>query len=380
MPGENFLKERSTADKHSILVAALTTISLVLGITAVFCIALFLLGFFIMTNYRQSPWFWPIAQLSILFPLREVLSIFFGASLIFGIAAVVAAWVKHARKVLPIAALALVFIEIGAIWVTSSLFAVQSPLYSAYLGFTSSAKNQNRNYNYNYHVSTYETATPLMQAAQAGRAEEVKALLQQGMDPFEERMGGWTACGLAVKNGHVDTVKAFIEDERVANDMGYLGGLLKLAAIHDRLGIATLLIDAEAEIDKKTPDGWTPLMFAAYYGRKEIAEMLIAKGADIHSRNKYGWTILMEAVYQDRLEITSSLLGEGADVNAKNVYGTTALMLASEAGNIELVKLLLGEGAELNTKDNKAQTAMKLAGYNGHMDVVRLLQQSGAKE
>jgi len=365
--------------KRSALATVFTFLSLILGVAGVLCLTLLLIGFFIVTDYRSSPWFWAIARITVSFPFKLVLQVLLGSSLILGLLAVVTAWLKHARKGLPVTALALAGIEIGAILIASSRFAQHSPLYSAYLNFISSAPQQNRAYTKT--VTAYRTTTPLHQAAEAGKVEEVRRLLREGADPFEKCAPGWTAGGLAIKNGHYETVQALIEESpKVANDKDYLGGLLHVCVGQNNLQIAKLLIDNGANLDVTTPDGWTPLMNAAQKGHEEIAELLIDKGANVDPLHPEGLGPLMVATYWGRMNLVTKLLDNGANINVRTFEGATPLMSACSVGNTEMVDLLISRGADLNIRDKNGHTAMAWAAHGGYIDLVRSLQQIGAKE
>jgi hypothetical protein len=205
-------------------------ISLLLGILGVFCVALSMIVASLIAGYRSSQWFMVVAPVLALFPLSLLLTAFQSTSLLFGASAVLASWFKRARKTLPLAAVALALVEIAAVRVSMGRFALQNPVYSMYLHLDSTQKHRLREF-------TQVQLTPLMKAAEAGRTEEVRTLLREGADPFEKCMPGWTACGLAVRDGRVETVKAFLENDAVASDRNYLGTLLRLAAEHDRIEI-----------------------------------------------------------------------------------------------------------------------------------------------
>ena len=47
-------------------------------------------------------------------------------------------------------------------------------------------------------------------------------------------------------------------------------------------------LDKGADVNAKSPNGWTPLHLAAIYGDKEIVELLIAEGADVNAKDGIG--------------------------------------------------------------------------------------------
>jgi ankyrin repeat protein len=99
----------------------------------------------------------------------------------------------------------------------------------------------------------------------------------------------------------------------------------------------------------------TPLTLAAMNGRSEIVRLLIADGADVNHRTTNGWTALMFASRgeltptqqgmtvketKEFVETVQALLDAGAEKKSKNIDGDTALTLAKKAGNKEIVKRL----------------------------------------
>ena len=78
--------------------------------------------------------------------------------------------------------------------------------------------------------------SPLVQAARAGRADEVAALLADGADA-NIRDGGWAPIILATVKGHTDVVRALV----AASDLACKGSALVLACAFGFADIATLL-------------------------------------------------------------------------------------------------------------------------------------------
>ena len=47
-------------------------------------------------------------------------------------------------------------------------------------------------------------------------------------------------------------------------------------------------LDADADVNAKSENGWTPLHSAAWNSHKEIAELLIDNGADVNAKDEEG--------------------------------------------------------------------------------------------
>ena len=89
---------------------------------------------------------------------------------------------------------------------------------------------------------------------------------------------------------------------------------------------------------------------SAYNSVPEVVATLLQAGADFNSRTKDGWTALMVAAARStNPEVVSILLNAGVNINAKDKDGLTALMRAEEnedpQAKAEIVKLLQDMGA-----------------------------------
>jgi TonB family protein len=106
--------------------------------------------------------------------------------------------------------------------------------------------------------------TALMRAARDGERENIKALLDQGVEVNAKDNNGWTALTYAVING----------DSQVVKD----------------------LLAKGAEVNPKSEEGYTPLIAAVHYKHSSLVKMLLDKGADVNTLDKNGNTALTAAV------------------------------------------------------------------------------------
>ena len=138
---------------------------------------------------------------------------------------------------------------------------------------------------------------------------------------------------------------------------------LMLACQYGNIRIATLLLQARANINQQSKIGWTVLMLACSLEtpHNDLVRLLIQSGADISMKSsELQRTVLMDAAYRGHTSIVRYLLDEGAPVNTQDVNGTTALMFASELGHSEVVCVLINYGADVNilAKDPNATALM----------------------
>jgi len=199
-----------------------------------------------------------LAPFSSLFILGKMVSYGMEAfALIFGLAAVIIAFLKKTRKAFALVSVALTLAAVG---ITAAGTGIQPPktmpkndLYlkkvpemmppGVHEQILDAMKNESMRTGQSEsdlypkefmdmikHKSTIKaTPTPLMKAAEAGRTEEVRALLKEGANPNERSVMRLSACGLAVKNGNVETFKVFLEDAAFESDKENLGDLLRVA-------------------------------------------------------------------------------------------------------------------------------------------------------
>jgi ankyrin repeat protein len=231
----------------------------------------------------------------------------------------------------------------------------------------------------------------------------------------------------AAWKGNIEAIKQHLvagTDVDVKNDKH---GLTPLhgAAIHGHKEIVELLIAEGADVNAKTNDGETPLVYA----KGEIADLLhkhggktaeelkggepvaevekpepptakapdisihdaagdgnieavkehIAAGTDLNAKGNLGLTPLHEATRAGRKGIVKLLIAGGADVNAKSEYETTPLHFAAFADYKEAVELLIAKGAEVNARNNNGGTPLDSAIWIKETEIADLLRKHGGK-
>lgn len=134
------------------------------------------------------------------------------------------------------------------------------------------------------------------------------------------------------------------------------------------------------DVNDKTKDGKTALMYAASYGRAKVVDVLLKRGADVNLADNEGETALMEASGDWFSKTISLLLEYGADVNKRNNYNETALMKAcgSDCEDVsemeESVKLLLDAGADKDIQSIYGTTAFDDADASGNCFLTDILE------
>lgn len=206
----------------------------------------------------------------------------------------------------------------------------------------------------------------LHQAVAGGDVEEVRALLDAGLDPNMRDATGETM-------------------------------LHRFAAMPTRnLGTARLLVARGAEIDAQNGLGTTPLMEAVRRQRWDYVNFLLNEGADVTVRNANGDTALQRAVAQMnaprafsadeppnapervRAGLVERLLDLGADPNVTDEYDSSLIAVALRNEDLETMRILLEHGADVNHKGAFGSTALHYAAMGGYDEAVDILLEAGA--
>jgi ankyrin repeat protein len=197
-----------------------------------------------------------------------------------------------------------------------------------------------------------------MIAAGVGSVEEVKMLLDRGVDV----------------NG--------AEPKSLQN-------ALMWAASEGHPAVVDVLIQRGANVKAASKAGFTPLIFAAMKNDAPSVKRLLAAGANPNDAIPDGTKVLTIAASKSGYASAMALLDGGADPNVADRTKSTPLHAAAQAGALDLVKKLLAKGANLNAKTDPAQAAgfrpaageqtpLLLAARFNHVDVMRALIEAGA--
>ena len=217
---------------------------------------------------------------------------------------------------------------------------------------------------------SHETA--LHVAARRGHKEVVELLLEHGADVNARSPLHQTALHVAARQEHKEVVELLLEHGADVNaGAGYNKTAAEFAMGGGHTEIVKLLISKGADI--------SPLHFAIYMKNEAKARSLIEAGADVNKRTPYGSTPLGRAVSAGFKNTAKLLIDKGADVNAKDNWDWTPLHSAVYKSK-EMVELLMAHGANVNAKDGARRTPLYYAKEQRHTEIVELLRKQGAKE
>ncbi len=139
------------------------------------------------------------------------------------------------------------------------------------------------------------------------------------------------------------------------------------------------LLDSGADVDAKTPDGATALLWAVHTDQPALVGLLLEAGADVAISNRYGVGPALLAAENGNAAILERLLQAGADANHAPAGGETLLITAARTGEPGTVRTLLAHGADPNLGETtRGQTPLMWAAANNNAAAIQLLAEQGA--
>jgi ankyrin repeat protein len=183
----------------------------------------------------------------------------------------------------------------------------------------------------------------LIAAAARNDRAAVDALLKLGVNP-NARADEWGDNALmhAVANGNVEMSRALL-DAGANPDLPARGFTpLGMAALQGEDRIVRLLLDAGADIDRKSGDGNTPIIAATLMHHTAVVRGLLAYHPDISIWNREGRVSLGIAVEQGYADIVALMLAAAVDPNVMERNGNRPMFWAG--GHHDIALMLLGRG------------------------------------
>ena len=139
------------------------------------------------------------------------------------------------------------------------------------------------------------------------------------------------------------------------------------------------LLSQKVDVNARTTDGSTALLWLAHWNDLEIANLVLGAGADANTANDFRMTPLSQACTNGNADLVRLLLKSGANPNTAIATGETPLMTCAKTGNADAVRWLIEYGAAINaTEPAQNQTPLMWAAAERHPDVVSALIQAHA--
>lgn len=139
------------------------------------------------------------------------------------------------------------------------------------------------------------------------------------------------------------------------------------------------LVSQHADVNSRSDDGSTALLWAAHWNDLDAAGLLLRAGADANAANDFRMTPLSQACVNGSAALVELLLKSGANPNTAIATGETPLMTCAKSGNVEAVRTLIAQDAAVNAKEPiQNQTALMWAAAEQHPTVVKALIEAHA--
>ena len=223
---------------------------------------------------------------------------------------------------------------------------------------------------------------PMHEAALRADAALLRTLVDAGADVDLALPRGETPLMLASRTSGVDAVRLLIEHGAKVNVVERWQGETPLmyAAANDRNKVAAALIAAGADVNARTPvndlperkpavryfveipsAGLTPVMFAARHGAVSALRVLIEAKADIDAKTPEGFSAVVIALDNLHFDAAKVLVEGGASAdggglfavvearNRVNYVGEFQVPTGAES-SLELLELMLSRGADLMSR------------------------------
>src|SRR5262249_24358421 len=146
------------------------------------------------------------------------------------------------------------------------------------------------------------------------------------------------------------------------------------AVKHQDLQQVRALLGKRADVNVRSEDCSTALLWAAHWNDLHTAELLVRAGADANLANDFRMTPLSQACTNASSAFVDLLLKAGANPNTPIATGETPVMTCARTGNADAVRTLLVHGADVNAKEpTQNQTAAMWAAAERHTHVLRTL-------
>lgn len=192
----------------------------------------------------------------------------------------------------------------------------------------------------------------LIEAAAAGRVDEVASLIQTGAPLDAQDAQGRSALLRAVAGDHVSVAKT--------------------------------LLDAGASPNTQAANRDTPWLLAGALGRAEIIAAMLPRRPDLSIRNRYGGNALIPACERAHVEAVKLLLTSGIDLDHVNDLGWTCLLeivILGDGGarHQQVARLVLNAGANPSLADKDGVTPLAHARQRGQQAIARLIEQAGGR-
>ncbi|XP_044764240.1 putative ankyrin repeat protein RF_0381 [Coccinella septempunctata] len=184
-------------------------------------------------------------------------------------------------------------------------------------------------------------------------------LLKHGASPLKKLRCGRTIIQKILQNKDSALIIEFLKYVEDINMIHVNGTSLHIAVKRQLKDVVEYIIGRNADVNKKSLNGWTPLLQSVRSKSVDMMKILLESGADMEIKSKAVETPLHLAVEYNNLDQVRMLIINGADVNSRDSIGGTPLHTLRKTFrktfNFELYELLL-QNCDVNALDQEEHT------------------------
>ena len=156
----------------------------------------------------------------------------------------------------------------------------------------------------------------------------------------------------AAENGKQDVVRWILQQHTYPSPgNAHHVSPLQLACLKGHVGVVADLLEAGALVHMADHDGDTALHWAGQNGSCDIIQRLLDAGAQVDRVNKHGWTPLFRAAFKNQNRAAALLCNSGADFNAADSQGCTSLHHACAFTSLDVIRLCV-QSADVEKLDD----------------------------
>jgi ankyrin repeat protein len=206
---------------------------------------------------------------------------------------------------------------------------------------------------YNFKKQQAQLIKEFITAAEYGNFVDVrKGVETQLINLNSTDRRGLTALHAAAQNGRMEIVRYLLQFKIDINTTAKNKETPLLSSIsRGHLEVAKLLIEHGADVNVTNENGQTPLILASGNGSLELVKILLEGKSNINAKDNEGNTALMFAILSGNIDVVQYLIENKADVNIKNKEGKSAVQWATENGLTDIVELLSKNKTQLVAKN-----------------------------
>lgn len=227
------------------------------------------------------------------------------------------------------------------------------------------------------HVKVWEE-TPLFAALEHKHDACAVLLIEAGADIAAKNSSGKCPVYLAAENGRTAPLEALLKRKADPNtDYGSVTPLM-IAAANRHAACVQLLLQAGADVNKRSSQFYTALHYAAESGCVESIRFLVEGGAELNHTEASHKPPLHLAIMRENTDAVNEFLRNHADPNLRDNIGHTPLHAAAFRGYTAGARALVEHGAQLNATIENGYTPLHAAAENNFTECLTYLLEAGA--